>query len=332
MATLHSAPRFTQIDGLKDTLANALGGHLLEAHEEHGELLLTVKRDSMEDVLRILRDDHKYQQLMEIAGVDYPSRAERFEVVYMLLSLTTNSRIMVKCSAAEDTPVPTVTTLWPNAGWLEREVFDMYGVLFAGNPDLRRILTDYGFEGHPFRKDFPLTGYHELRYSEDEKRVVYEPVELAQDLRQFDFMSPWEGADYVLPGDEKAETPPVADPKTTEKPSDTGARTRSARVRPPRKTAATRPRRPNRPRTSPRVPSARARPPIPRARPSPRPRPAPNASPRPRRRMPSDAKGAPPCSSACPGSLFLRAGRARKCGRFRQPHWPERRSARSCAA
>ena len=130
---------------------------------------------------------------------------------------------MVKCSASEDTPVPTVTTLWPNAGWLEREVFDMYGVLFAGNSDLRRILTDYGFEGHPFRKDFPLTGYHELRYSEDEKRVVYEPVELAQDLRQFDFMSPWEGADYVLPGDEKADTSPVYEPKTTEKPSDTGA-------------------------------------------------------------------------------------------------------------
>ncbi len=223
MATLHSAPRFTQIDGLKGTLSGALGEHLLEAHEEHGELLLTVKRDSVEDALRILRDDHSYQQLMEIAGVDYPSRRERFEVVYMLLSLTTNSRIIVKCSASEDTPVPTVTTLWPNAGWLEREVFDLYGVLFAGNTDLRRILTDYGFEGHPFRKDFPLTGYQELRYSEDEKRVVYEPVELAQDLRQFDFMSPWEGADYVLPGDEKAATPPVADPKTTEKPSDTGA-------------------------------------------------------------------------------------------------------------
>ena len=223
MATLHSAPRFTQIDGLEATLSQALGDHLLEAHEEHGELLLTVKRDSVEDALRILRDDHAYQQLMEIAGVDYPSRPERFEVVYMLLSLTTNSRIMVKCSATEDTPVPTVTTLWPNAGWLEREVFDMYGVLFAGNTDLRRILTDYGFEGHPFRKDFPLTGYHELRYSEDEKRVVYEPVELAQDLRQFDFMSPWEGADYVLPGDEKADTPPVADAKTTDKPSDTGA-------------------------------------------------------------------------------------------------------------
>ncbi|QZD89654.1 NADH-quinone oxidoreductase subunit C [Qipengyuania aurantiaca] len=223
MATLHSAPRFTQIEGLAGTLGSALGEHLVSAHEEHGELLLTVQRASVEDALRILRDDHGYQQLMEIAGVDYPSRAERFEVVYMLLSLTKNSRIMVKCTASEDTPVPTVTTLWPNAGWLEREVFDMYGVLFDGNTDLRRILTDYGFEGHPFRKDFPLTGYVELRYSEDEKRVVYEPVELAQDLRQFDFMSPWEGADYVLPGDEKATTSPVDEPKTTESPKQTGA-------------------------------------------------------------------------------------------------------------
>ena len=135
-----------------------------------------------------------------MAGVDYPEREERFEVVYMLLSLTKNHRMMVKVRAAEDTPVPTVTTLWPNAGWLEREVFDMYGVLFDGNTDLRRILTDYGFEGHPLRKDFPLTGYQELRYSEEEKRVVYEPVELAQDFRSFDFMSPWEGAEYVLPG------------------------------------------------------------------------------------------------------------------------------------
>lgn len=223
MATLHSAPRFTRLDGLKDTLSAALGDHLVGAHEEHGELLLTVHRASIADALKLLRDNYDYQQLMEIAGVDYPSRAERFEVVYMLLSLTKNNRIMVKCSASEDTPVPTVTTLWPNAGWLEREVFDMYGVLFDGNTDLRRILTDYGFEGHPFRKDFPLTGYVELRYSEDEKRVVYEPVELAQDLRQFDFMSPWEGADYVLPGDEKATTPPVDEPKTTGKPSQTGA-------------------------------------------------------------------------------------------------------------
>jgi len=223
MAVLHSAPKFTLIDGLKDALSGALGDMLVEAKEEHGELLLTVQRDSLEDALRLLRDEHSYQQLMEIAGADYPSRPERFEVVYMLLSLTKNSRIMVKVTASETTPVPTATTLWPNAGWLEREVFDMYGVVFAGNMDLRRILTDYGFEGHPFRKDFPLTGYVELRYSEEEQRVVYEPVELAQDLRTFDFMSPWEGADYVLPGDEKAHTPPVDEPKTTDKPSDTGA-------------------------------------------------------------------------------------------------------------
>ena len=223
MAVLHSAPRFTLIDGLKDTLSGALGDMLVEAKEEHGELLLTVQRDALEDALRLLRDEHSYQQLMEIAGADYPSRAERFEVVYMLLSLTKNSRIMVKVTASETTPVPTATTLWPNAGWLEREVFDMFGVVFAGNMDLRRILTDYGFEGHPFRKDFPLTGYVELRYSEEESRVVYEPVELAQDLRTFDFMSPWEGADYVLPGDEKAHTPPVDEAKTTDSPKETGA-------------------------------------------------------------------------------------------------------------
>ena len=223
MPVLHSAPKFTQIDGLKATLSGALGDMLVGVKEEHGELLFTVERDAIEDALRLLRDEHDYQQLMEIAGVDYPGRAERFEVVYMLLSITKNSRIMVKVTASETTPVPTVTTLWPNAGWLEREVFDLYGVVFAGNADLRRILTDYGFEGHPFRKDFPLTGYVELRYSEEEQRVVYEPVELPQDFRQFDFMSPWEGADYVLPGDEKAHTPPVDDPKTTERPSDTGA-------------------------------------------------------------------------------------------------------------
>ncbi|MCC6828746.1 MAG: NADH-quinone oxidoreductase subunit C [Novosphingobium sp.] len=224
MTVLHSAPRISSNEGVLDTLTAALGAKVVAAREEHGEIVITVARDAIEDALRQLRDDHEYQQLMEIAGVDYPSRAERFEVVYMLLSLTRNHRIMVKVTAAEDTPVPTVTTLWPVAGWLEREVFDMYGVIFAGNPDLRRILTDYGFEGHPFRKDFPLTGYVELRYSEEDKRVVYEPVELAQDLRQFDFMSPWEGAQYVLPGDEKAPaTPPVAQPKTTDTPAQTGA-------------------------------------------------------------------------------------------------------------
>ncbi|MBB4857109.1 NADH-quinone oxidoreductase subunit C [Novosphingobium chloroacetimidivorans] len=228
MATvLHSAPRIASSEGVLDTLSAALGSMLVDAKEEFEELVLTVRRDSIEDALRLLRDEHQYQQLMEIAGADYPSRVERFEVVYMLLSLTKNHRVMVKVTAAENTPVPTVTTLWPVAGWLEREVFDMYGVVFAGNQDLRRILTDYGFEGHPFRKDFPLTGYHELRYSEEDKRVVYEPVKLAQDLRSFDFLSPWEGADYVLPGDEKASAKPaapsVAEPKTTEKPGQSGA-------------------------------------------------------------------------------------------------------------
>jgi len=224
MATiLHPAPRFASNEGVRETLSAALGDMLLASKEEHGEIVLGVERERIEDVLRLLRDEHEYQQLMEIAGVDYPSREERFEVVYMLLSLTKNHRVMVKVRAAEDTPVPTVTTLWPVAGWLEREVFDMYGVIFDGNTDLRRILTDYGFEGHPQRKDFPLTGYQELRYSEEQKRVVYEPVELAQDFRTFEFMSPWEGADYVLPGDEKAATPPVVEVRTTEKPADTGA-------------------------------------------------------------------------------------------------------------
>ncbi|MFC3099560.1 NADH-quinone oxidoreductase subunit C [Altererythrobacter lauratis] len=230
MAVLHSAPRYAPFEGALETLSAALGAMLLSAKEEHGEIVLTVKRESIEDALRLLRDSHDYQQLMEMAGVDYPDRPERFEVVYMLLSLTRNHRVMVKVSTDEATPVPTVTTLWPNAGWLEREVFDMFGVLFAGNTDLRRILTDYGFEGHPFRKDFPLTGYQELRYSEEDKRVVYEPVKLTQDMRQFDFMSPWEGADYILPGDEKAVAAPpppapaaVPTPKTTDSPKDTGA-------------------------------------------------------------------------------------------------------------
>ena len=205
MSVVHSAPKITSNDGVLSALSEALGSMLLSGKEKHGEIVLTVARDEVENALRLLRDDHQYQQLMEIAGIDYPERAERFEVAYCLLSLTKNHRIIVKVNASESTPVPTVTTLWPVAGWLEREVFDMFGVIFAGNADLRRILTDYGFEGHPFRKDFPLTGYQELRYSEEAGRVVYEPVELAQDLRQFDFMSPWEGAEYVLPGDEKAE-------------------------------------------------------------------------------------------------------------------------------
>jgi NADH-quinone oxidoreductase subunit C len=186
-----------------DAAKAALGDHLIEAIEAVGEIALHVRRESIVEVMQALKG-LEYQQLMEIAGVDYPDRADRFEVVYCLLSLTKNHRIRVHVQTDDVKPVPSVTGLWPVAGWLEREVYDMYGVLFEGNPDLRRILTDYGFRGHPQRKDFPLTGYVELRYSEEHKRVIYEPVQLAQDFRTFDFMSPWEGAEYVLPGDEKA--------------------------------------------------------------------------------------------------------------------------------
>jgi NADH-quinone oxidoreductase subunit C len=217
---------------------------LARARRREGiETAFDVDRGDLVEVLRALRDEHGYQQLMEIAGVDFPERPERFEVVYCLLSLTKNHRLRVHVSTDDKTPVPSVTSLWPVAGWLEREVFDMYGVGFAGNPDLRRILTDYGFEGFPQRKDFPLTGYTEVRYSEAEKRVIYEPVSLPQDWRTFDFLMPWEGAEYRLPGDEKATpeepgapspvkagagagTPnpktPANTPKTTDKPSDTG--------------------------------------------------------------------------------------------------------------
>ncbi|WP_294093988.1 NADH-quinone oxidoreductase subunit C [Sphingomonas sp.] len=180
------------------------------------EVAFNVSRARLIEVIDRLRVEFEYQQLMEIAGADYPERAERFEVVYCLLSLTKNHRIRVHVSTDEVQPVPSVTAIWPVAGWLEREVYDMYGVLFEGNTDLRRILTDYGFVGHPLRKDFPQTGYVELRYSEEAKRVVYEPVKLAQDFRSFDFLSPWEGAAYVLPGDEKAAPaapPPAPQPE-----------------------------------------------------------------------------------------------------------------------
>ena len=206
----NSAPRIAPREGLIDEVAPALGDALIEAKDAVDEVSLTVRRESVLDVCRTLRDRFEYQQLMEIAGVDYPQRAERFDVVYHLLSLTKNHRIRVRVSTDEDMPVPSVTSLWPVAGWLEREVFDLYGVIFDGNDDLRRILTDYGFRGFPFRKDFPLSGYVELRYSEEQKRVVYEPVQLAQDFRPFDFLSPWEGAAYILPGDEKAPEAPGA--------------------------------------------------------------------------------------------------------------------------
>jgi NADH-quinone oxidoreductase subunit C len=201
----HSAPKYTSNKGVAAAIKKALGKDMLGIEEANGEIAVTVKRDQLLDCMMQLRDTCDYQQLVEIAGVDWPDRELRFEVVYMLLSLTKNHRIRVHVDTNEDTPVPSVTGIWPVAGWLEREVFDMYGVLFAGNTDLRRILTDYGFSGHPQRKDFPLSGYVELRYSEEHKRVMYEPVQLAQDFRSFDFMSPWEGADYILPGDEKGE-------------------------------------------------------------------------------------------------------------------------------
>jgi len=238
-------PRTASDEGVIAAARKAVGDALLDAVDLVGEVTLTVKREEIANALKALRDTPglEYQQLMEIAGVDYPERPERFEVVYQLLSLTRNRRIRVKLSTDEATPVPSVTSLWPVAGWLEREVYDMYGVTFAGNPDLRRILTDYGFEGFPQRKDFPLTGFVELRYSEAEKRVVYEPVSLPQDFRTFDFLMPWEGPEYRLPGDEKAtpEEPgapspaPAASvhsaatpttsaetPKTTETPAQTG--------------------------------------------------------------------------------------------------------------
>ena len=200
------APLVRAREGIVDAVKAAIGDAFL-SRQGRGRRSLDRRRAARASPTCCARcaTSFEYQQLMEIAGVDYPERAERFEVVYHLLSVTKNHRLRVRVSTDEEKPVPTVTDVYPVAGWLEREVFDMYGVLFDGNPDLRRILTDYGFRGHPQRKDFPLTGYVELRYSEEQKRVVYEPVSLAQDFRNFDFLSPWEGAEYILPGDEKAQ-------------------------------------------------------------------------------------------------------------------------------
>ena len=179
----------------------------VEAQVAFGELTLVAPRERIVEVMTALRDQFGFQQLLDLCGADYPDRVERFEVVYHLLSLTRNARVRVKVSTDEVKPVDTVTGVYPSAGWFEREAYDMYGVVFAGHADMRRLLTDYGFEGHPLRKDFPMTGYVEVRYDEEQKRVVYEPVKLTQEFRTFDFLSPWEGAEYpapVLPGDEKA--------------------------------------------------------------------------------------------------------------------------------
>jgi len=172
-----------------------------------GQLIVQARAGAIARVLTFLRDDGacRFEMLVDLTAVDYPEREQRFGVVHNPLSLTHNQRIRVKVATDEDTPVPSVASVFPTATWFEREVWDMYGVFFSDNPDLRRILTDYGFQGHPLRKDFPLTGYVEVRYDEEQKRVVYEPVRLTQDFRTFDFMSPWEGMTRLLPGDEKAE-------------------------------------------------------------------------------------------------------------------------------
>ena len=191
---------------LADHLAAAFPDDVTRTEIAHGELMATVARAAVPRVLTFLRDDARcrFDMLVDICGVDYPDRAERFDVVYNLLSLKHNQRIRLKVMTDEESPVPSATAIYSAAGWFEREAWDLFGIYFADHPDLRRLLTDYGFEGHPLRKDFPLTGYVELRYDEDQKRVVYEPVRLKQEFRSFDFLSPWEGMDHVLPGDEKA--------------------------------------------------------------------------------------------------------------------------------
>jgi len=194
------------LEELKEIVTAALGESVVDTSESRGELSVQVKRDDIERVLTYMRDNVncQFKQLVDICGVDYPEREERFEVVYNLLSMTLNRRIRIKVRTAGE-PVPSVVKVFSTAGWFERECWDLFGVPFVGNPDLRRILTDYGFEGHPLRKDFPLTGFVEMRYDDEKKRVVYEPVKLTQEFRTFDFLSPWEGQPEMLPGDEKAE-------------------------------------------------------------------------------------------------------------------------------
>ena len=198
------------LQAMSQHAAAHLGASLRDSQLAFDELTLTVERQDIVRVLAFLRDDPQLQftMLIDLCGVDYPERELRFDVVYHLLSITKNARIRVKCMTDEREPVPSVSEIHPTANWFEREAFDMYGILFSDHPDLRRILTDYGFSGYPLRKDFPLTGYVEVRYDDSQKRVVYEPVRLVQEFREFDFLSPWEGARQsaavLLPGDEKA--------------------------------------------------------------------------------------------------------------------------------
>ncbi len=192
---------------LGEYVATTLSDYVHATDVAFGELVVEARADQVVRVLKFLKDDPacRFEQLTDLCGVDYPERDPRFDVVYHLLSMSHNRRMRLKVGVNEDQPVPSVTEVYPSAGWWERETWDLYGIHFAGNPDLRRLLTDYGFNGHPLRKDFPLTGYVELRYDSEQKRVVYEPVKLTQEFRRFDFLSPWEGTSYPLPGDEKAD-------------------------------------------------------------------------------------------------------------------------------
>lgn len=195
-----------ELNRLGSDLSGKLGSKLAGFHVTRGELTIEAARDDIRDVITLLKDDEtcRFGCLIDICGVDYPEREERFDIVYHLLSPWKNTRIRVKIKTDAETPVPSIVGIFPAANWFEREAFDLYGVVFEGHPDLRRILTDYGFEGHPLRKDFPLTGFVELRYDDEQKRVVYEPVQLMQDYRDFDYLSPWEAMETAIPGDEKA--------------------------------------------------------------------------------------------------------------------------------
>jgi NADH-quinone oxidoreductase subunit C len=197
-----------RLNALGQTIVSALPGAATEHRVAFNQLTVAVEADKIVDVVRFLRDDPgcRFVSLIDVTAVDYPKREKRFDVVYHFLSPTKNARIRVKIETDEATPVTSLIDVFAGANWFEREAYDLYGVLFSGHPDMRRILTDYGFQGHPLRKDFPLTGFVEVRWDDEQKRVVYDKVRLAQEFRDFDFLSPWEGTDYVLPGDEKAKS------------------------------------------------------------------------------------------------------------------------------
>jgi NADH-quinone oxidoreductase subunit C len=197
-----------KLEAISQAIASDLAGAIVAQGIVRDELTVTVKASEIVRVVKFLRDDARceFRSIIDITAVDWPSREDRFDVVYHFLSPTKNARVRIKVEVDETTPVASIIEVFPGANWFEREVYDLYGVLFTGHPDMRRLLTDYGFEGHPLRKDFPLTGFVEVRYDDELKRVVYDRVRLAQEFRNFDFLSPWEGTDYVLPGDEKAKS------------------------------------------------------------------------------------------------------------------------------